>query len=572
MKNKILITIILSLLAIIIVPRLVFAQDLYVCYTTSGSVTGQVRSVTYGKPYDIYSSDWYGEKTYVKEGSYSSAPPTTYSKYTVYTKVGSNGKCSDKYTSGGVAVTFTYEEYLELKGSVITNGNKFNAEMYKKRMDEKLNSGNDGQDYLEKIKNAYKTVPSNTASESDIRAYISSDLSYNDGAGLEKLSNDKRNAWIQTLEKGMIDNISRKMNMPRCDLLKAYKNNDTEQIDIYKKQILEELGVTIKTNETSNNQKVLYICKTNTAITSSSNSGYTVSDIFYEYIKTTYNNEKINSPGSYGRNSSPKIAPTYGMFNNIRTETIGSAKYTVCSDSYNSQNFDYSRYSDIYNNGGVTDNTITRGQYADYIKQLNESNETHGGGGRDFSDDDDYNQCIDGWWNCAWGFLNKGQNSEHQFGGDGVDDALAGIRSMIFDVGNVIFILVTAFLGVKYIWGGVDSKFSVKNSLMTLVVAAIVFYGWNAVTDILDIQGLLTGNTSASGVDGFVGKVYNTIMYIINFAAVGGIIYIGIRYMMAGADGKAEMKLKGIPIIMGIIMVYGTVNLINFILKIVEGL
>ena len=61
-------------------------------------------------------------------------------------------------------------------------------------------------------------------------------------------------------------------------------------------------------------------------------------------------------------------------------------------------------------------------------------------------------------------------------------------------------------------------------------------------------------------------------MYIINFAAVGGIIYIGIKYMMAGADGKAEMKLKGIPVVMGIIMVYGTVNLINFILKIIDGL
>ncbi|MBR5228140.1 MAG: hypothetical protein IKV94_05855, partial [Clostridia bacterium] len=57
-------------------------------------------------------------------------------------------------------------------------------------------------------------------------------------------------------------------------------------------------------------------------------------------------------------------------------------------------------------------------------------------------------------------------------------------------------------------------------------------------------------------------------LYIVNVLSVGGIIYIGIKYMMAGADGKAEMKVKLVPVIMGIIMVYGTLNLINFILKI----
>lgn len=180
--------------------------------------------------------------------------------------------------------------------------------------------------------------------------------------------------------------------------------------------------------------------------------------------------------------------------------------------------------------------------------------------------------CTDGWWGCAWKFLNNGSSSEHQFGGNGVDTALSSIKSLIFDVGNVIFILVTAFLGVKYIWGGVDSKFSVKNSLMTLIVAAIVFYGWDAVTNILDVQSLLTGTDAAGNHMSMVNRIYNTIMYIINIGAVGGIIYIGIKYMMAGAEGKSELKLKGIPVVMGIIMVYGTINLITFILKIVEGL
>jgi len=174
-------------------------------------------------------------------------------------------------------------------------------------------------------------------------------------------------------------------------------------------------------------------------------------------------------------------------------------------------------------------------------------------------------QCGDDWWGCAFDFLNKGQSSDVN---TEIPGMLSELQSLVFDIGNIIFIVVTAFLGVKYIWGGVDSKYSVKNSLVTLVVAAIVFYGWNAVTDILNVKELLT-EQSAGGYTNFATTIYNTIMYIVNVAAIGGIIYIGIKYMMAGADGKAEMKLKFIPVIMGIIMVYGTLNLINFILDIV---
>lgn len=202
----------------------------------------------------------------------------------------------------------------------------------------------------------------------------------------------------------------------------------------------------------------------------------------------------------------------------------------------------------------------------------------------------------DDWWKCAFNFLDSCEEcancKDRYIKSDGTVDydaienncsdyckkcnsnnvttkGLGALQNLVFDIGNIIFLIVTAFLGVKYIWGGVDSKYSVKNSLVTLVVAAIVFYGWNAVTDILNVKELLTGSTSATGYQNFATTIYNTIMYIVNVAAIGGIIYIGIKYMMAGADGKAEMKLKLIPVIMGIILVYGTLNFINVILDIV---
>lgn len=449
-----------KILSLFLIFVLIIMSNNYIYSTSNGSTVYvcQFKSKESGsddKKWHNSSDKKYGKRySYTKYGKKKQA---TSNEYGLFTSIDTfnQSRCEDRYTpsdeySNIIPYTMTYNEYSSLydKG-VISSNNTIDWDKV-----EEAKRSISANDYLEKLKTAYKNIPSNNATAEEISTYINSDIRYNNKEGLKNLTSDKYEAWMKTLRNNMIDAVSRDAYQDKYNLLEEYKNGNTENAGRIEKSVSNKVEETIKANETV----------------------------------------------------------------------------------------------------------------------ANEGNETHGGGGRDFSDDDDYNQCIDGWWNCAWGFLNKGQNSEHQFGGDGVDDALAGIRSMIFDVGNVIFILVTAFLGVKYIWGGVDSKFSVKNSLMTLVVAAIVFYGWNAVTDILDIQELLTGDTSASGVDGFVGVVYNTIMYIINFAAVGGIIYIGIRYMMAGADGKAEMKLKGIPIIMGIIMVYGTVNLINFILKIVEGL
>lgn len=452
MKNKVLITIVLSLFAIIIVPKLVFAKtapegEYYVCVNSGYWLTSEDFQ---------YADPWWNDREYnkiVEEAPYSNnKKELTYKLYKEYNYhfLKKKSVCEDEVKDTDFSTEFDYETYIKYRNNGVINGkNYFSKERYNDSLEVKAN------EYLEELENAYKTVPSNNASANEIIKFVRSDQQYNNSDQLKNIENSKLDSWIKTIDAAGNDNpeLRKDTYYPIKTLLTGYKNNDEEEIKQAEEKVSEETKKTIEANQTTAN-------------------------------------------------------------------------------------------------GG--------------------NNTSHGGDGGTFSNN--YNQCGDDWWSCAWSFLNKGKNSEHQIGGSGVDSALSGIRSMIFDVGNVIFILVTAFLGVKYIWGGVDSKFSVKNSLMTLVVAAIVFYGWNAVTDILDIQGLLTGDTSASGVDGFVGVVYNTIMYIINFAAVGGIIYIGIRYMLAGADGKAEMKLKGIPIVMGIIMVYGTVNLINFILKIVKGL
>ena len=167
------------------------------------------------------------------------------------------------------------------------------------------------------------------------------------------------------------------------------------------------------------------------------------------------------------------------------------------------------------------------------------------------------------WWTAAYNFASDYAGAETQVGGVKVGTLFTSFDSIINIiqvVGNIIFVVVTVILGVKYIWGGVESKASVKDSLMTLIVAAMVFYGWNSIKALIEPSSFLS-----SDVNNTATKIASTILYIANFLAIGGIVYIGIRYMMAGAEGKSQLKAKGVPIVLGIVMVYATITFLNLI-------
>ena len=174
------------------------------------------------------------------------------------------------------------------------------------------------------------------------------------------------------------------------------------------------------------------------------------------------------------------------------------------------------------------------------------------------------------WWGQANNFLSGFKGGNTQIGNTTVEKIvvfLDPIVNLVRVVGNMIFVAVTVILGVKYIWGGVESKASVKDSLVTLVVAALVFYGWNT------LSALLMNGNNLSFIGGTAETtartIYSYVIYIANFLAVGGLVYIGARYMMAGAEGRAQLKTKGVPVVLGIIMVYATITFLNLIVGLI---
>ena len=72
---------------------------------------------------------------------------------------------------------------------------------------------------------------------------------------------------------------------------------------------------------------------------------------------------------------------------------------------------------------------------------------------------------------------------------------------------------------------------------------------------------------SVSDIDTAVGKVWGTILSILQIAAVAAIVIAGVRYMFASADQKADIK-KGLGVlVLGAILVFAASTVVQFIIS-----
>ncbi len=65
-----------------------------------------------------------------------------------------------------------------------------------------------------------------------------------------------------------------------------------------------------------------------------------------------------------------------------------------------------------------------------------------------------------------------------------------------------------------------------------------------------------------------VYKIWNTIIVVIRIAAFAGIIFAGVRYLYASADQKADLKKSLVPLVIGMVFVFASTILLDFIVKI----
>lgn len=148
---------------------------------------------------------------------------------------------------------------------------------------------------------------------------------------------------------------------------------------------------------------------------------------------------------------------------------------------------------------------------------------------------------------------------------------ISQVSDMVNVIGTSVITLVTIFLGIKYMFGSAESRTSVKESLITLLVACVFFFGWNAIANILfPGNNFILNSSSDSSYKNLVGNIFSTGLYIAQFLVIIAILYIGIKYIFSGATGRADLKAKSGQFIIGIILAFATTNFLTFISKAVN--
>lgn len=177
-----------------------------------------------------------------------------------------------------------------------------------------------------------------------------------------------------------------------------------------------------------------------------------------------------------------------------------------------------------------------------------------------------YAENLDFWGN-AIDWFKEGQYTNNE----NVNEIISTFKSMINVLGTTVITLVTMMLGIKYMYGSVEAKASVKESLVTLIVACVFFFGWTGISNLLfpDNNFIFIKDSDATFAD-VLGRIFSIATYIANFFAIGGIIYVGVKYIFAGASGKADLKGKSGQFLIGIILAFCTVNFLTYISNIVQ--
>lgn len=104
--------------------------------------------------------------------------------------------------------------------------------------------------------------------------------------------------------------------------------------------------------------------------------------------------------------------------------------------------------------------------------------------------------------------------------------------------------------------------------LVLMVVISTNVFGFNSFTT-NGVNNIGTSESIASA-NKAVNRIWGTVTLILQVLAVAAIVFAGVRYMFASADGKADIKKQTIGLVVGAILVFGASTIVNFIVKVTE--
>ncbi len=108
------------------------------------------------------------------------------------------------------------------------------------------------------------------------------------------------------------------------------------------------------------------------------------------------------------------------------------------------------------------------------------------------------------------------------------------------------------------------AKRLVKILPVVLMVCFVVTSVFAAVNTNIDIPNGASGAASTT-IKTATGKVWATVITIVQILAVASVVFAGIRYMVASADQKADIKRSLGTLAIGAALVFGATTIIKFV-------
>lgn len=186
------------------------------------------------------------------------------------------------------------------------------------------------------------------------------------------------------------------------------------------------------------------------------------------------------------------------------------------------------------------------------------------------------NNLLNNILNSGGSFFNQGKNSGSEANSFGQQiksqifgDSGLGIQSIIQLVGNLIFLIVTVILGIKYVFSGVEGKSIVKETLPTFMCGIVFFYlADNLVRFFSGVGNDIQNKTDANVL---IGNIWGTFSAVAQILCIAGIIFVGLKYMFSDSVKKADIKNQAVMIVLGLMLALSAIPILNFVIKVGKG-
>lgn len=154
------------------------------------------------------------------------------------------------------------------------------------------------------------------------------------------------------------------------------------------------------------------------------------------------------------------------------------------------------------------------------------------------------------------------------------------ITRILATIAGFVCVFKLIQIGIMYMMTGANDKSNAKSAMIPWAVGAVICGGYvvigKAVIDLIEGAtkdgGVLSPVEDPTSVINSIGEeALGIIAVVAGAVAVGMLIYIGIKYMLSGAQGMAKVKNTLLPWLIGAVIVGGASGLAQAVINIAKS-